>query len=357
MNISTDVLISVGQFVAAIAILILIHETGHYLAARLLGIEVEEFGIGFPPRITTLFRAGGTEFTLNWLPFGGFVRPKGENDASVPDGLAAASPWKRLTVLAAGPLMNILAGVLLYAVIFTRIGAPDTSQVIVIEVAPDSPAEEAGLQSGDIITRVEGTPISNTQQVHEIIYSHLGKSLEMEFTRGDRQMSIHLTPRVNPPPEGAIGILMGNPVKPVTFFAALPRGVTTSFEHMAVILTMPVRILQGEIQADQARLVGFKGMYDLYQNARQVDAQAEAAPGVNSLAFFTTITISLAVLNLLPFPALDGGRILLILPEIVLRRRIPQKYENLINFVGLALLILLMFYINIQDFVNPPQIR
>src|SRR5512139_2428393 len=98
-------------FILAIVALIIVHEFGHFLASRLLGVEVEEFGLGFPPRLLTMFVAGGTKFTLNAIPLGGFVRPKGENDPSVPGGLAAASPWVRLVVLFAGPLMNLLVGV------------------------------------------------------------------------------------------------------------------------------------------------------------------------------------------------------------------------------------------------------
>ena len=111
-------------FILAIVALILVHEFGHFLASRLLGVEVEEFGLGFPPRLFTLFTAWGTKFTLNAIPLGGFVRPKGENDPTIPGGLAAASPWVRLVVLSAGSIMNLFLGVILSTIIVLRVGEP-----------------------------------------------------------------------------------------------------------------------------------------------------------------------------------------------------------------------------------------
>src|SRR3990172_323177 len=156
---------AIAQFVGALAALIIIHELGHFFASRLLGVEVEEFGLGFPPRILTLFTAGGTRFSLNLIPLGGFVRPKGENDPSVPGGLAAASPWVRLAVVSAGPLANLAVGVILYALIFARVGMPITNQVLVVEVAENSPAQQAGLLPGDLIVRVNEVEVDSMQEI------------------------------------------------------------------------------------------------------------------------------------------------------------------------------------------------
>src|SRR5512134_3457399 len=128
-------------FILAFDGMVLIHEFGHFIVARLCKIEVEEFGIGLPtPGALTLFTWQGTRFTLNWLPLGGFVRPKGENDPNVPGGLASASPWKRLVVLFAGPLMNLLAAVVIYSIIFNRVGVPDTSKVLIASITAKGPA-------------------------------------------------------------------------------------------------------------------------------------------------------------------------------------------------------------------------
>src|SRR4030065_575328 len=118
----------VVEFALGLILLVFIHELGHFAVARICKIGVDEFGIGIPPRLVTLFESGGTKFSLNWLLFGGFVRLKGENDPTVPGGLAASKPWVRLSVLFAGPLANLLVGVILYALIFSKIGMPMTNQ-------------------------------------------------------------------------------------------------------------------------------------------------------------------------------------------------------------------------------------
>jgi regulator of sigma E protease len=334
--------------------LIIIHEFGHFAAARLFKIPVEEFGLGFPPRVATLFTAGGTKFTLNLLPIGGFVRPKGENDPNIPDGLAAANPWKRLGVLIAGPLSNLLVGVVLYAMIINRLGAPIPDQVQVIEVAPGSPAEQAGLLPGDLIIQVNETKIEGTESIHGAIYDNLGETTQITYLRDGQTSTVTLVPRPDPPEgEGAIGIVMSNPTEPVSVIAALPAGVDAVYQHSETLLTFPVKIIQGEMDASEGRLLGFKGMFDVYQAVQETEAEQNIPPGVNVLGFFATLTISFGILNLLPIPALDGGRIMFTLPEIILGRRVPPKYENAIHLVSLALLLMLLLFVNLQDFINP----
>jgi len=156
MNSTLNLLLNIVEFIVALGILAGMHEFGHFLMARLSNIDVEEFGLGFPPRLVKLFTWRGTDFTLNWIPFGAFVRPKGENDPDVPGGLGAANPWKRLGVLLGGPVMNLLIGVLLFSLVFTEVGQPDTRTVQVIDTSPNSPAAQAGLIAGDVITQING---------------------------------------------------------------------------------------------------------------------------------------------------------------------------------------------------------
>lgn len=347
-------LVDILQFAGALAALIFIHELGHFIAARLLKIEVEEFGLGLPPRLLTLFTVGGTRFTLNSIPLGGFVRPKGENDPNIPGGLAAASPWVRLGVLVAGPIANLLIGVLLYAVIFSKIGFPVLDQVQIIEVMPNSPAEQAGLRPGDLILKVNDQEIKSTRSLSENIYSHLDEPIQLTYSRQGQQVTVTLVPRSQPPEgEGAIGIVMSNPTRKVNVLTAIPTGVVAVYHHSREILTFPIRMIQGQISPQEGRLVGLKGMFDLYQNIQESQPPPNVPQEINILGFFATITISLGLLNLLPIPALDGGRIMFALPEIVLRRRIPPQYENAINLVSFALLLMLLLFINLQDFVNP----
>ena len=190
------------EFVASLAILIIIHELGHFLASKLFKVEVEEFGIGFPPRLVTIFKAGGTIFSLNAIPLGGFVRPKGENDPTVEGGLAAAKPLVRIAVFLAGPLANILTAVILYSIIFVRIGAPDPSranEVLINVVAQNSPASAAGLLAGDVITKVNGQEIDSTDKLHDLVYANLGQEMIFTYRRDGQEAEVKLTPRANPP--------------------------------------------------------------------------------------------------------------------------------------------------------------
>lgn len=338
----TSAVFQLLTFIIGIAILILLHELGHFIAARLLKVEVEEFGLGFPPRALRLFRAWGTEFTLNWIPLGGFVRPKGENDPDIKGGLAAASPWVRLTVLLAGPLTNIVIGILLGAILFYNIGKPISDKVLVNLVAEGSPAAQAGLRSGDLILEVNSIKIDGQEKLQQLIQDNLGLPISLKVQRNEQLLVVNLTPRIDPPEgQGAIGIVMTNPSEPISFNQAITQGVSITLENIRRILTLPIRMIQGDASPGEGRLVGYRGMFTIYQQM------------MNPLWFFMAISISLGVINLLPIPALDGGRILLLLPEIFIRRRIPPQYENAIHMVGFALLIILLIYINVQDFINP----
>ena len=338
-------IIQLIQFILGLGILILFHELGHFLVARTLKIEVEEFGVGFPPKLVKLFEAGGTQFTLNWIPLGGFVRVKGENDPDVPGGLAAANPWVRLAVLFAGPVTNLLLGVILATILFYNMGEPVLDRVMVQKIAAYSPAEKAGLQIGDTIVQVEDQVITSVDQLQKAIYDRLGEPTRLIYDRNGQTFATALTPRNPPPPdEGAIGIVMGYQTMPTTWVRAIPRAVRGSYEYCRALLLLPVHLLSGEISPEEARPVGYKGMFDIYQQIR------------NPLWFFMIITLSLGIFNLFPIPALDGGRILLTLPEIVIRRRVPPRFENMIHLVGFTMLLLLLIYINLQDFINPVQL-
>jgi regulator of sigma E protease len=305
----------------------------------------------------TLFHAWGTRFSLNWLPFGGFVRPKGENDPTVEGGLAASSPWVRLAVYLAGPIANLLVGFLLYAIIFSKIGVPITDQVQVIEVVPGSPAALAGLLPGDLLTGVNDMDVNSTLDLQEAIRTNQDKLTVIRYLRDGQEGQVTLTPRSNPPEgQGAIGIVMGNPTRAVSVFSAAPTGALAVIRNGEQLLAFPVRMIRGQIAPEEGRLVGFKGMFDIYQEVRQTEATPTIPAGVNVLGFFATITISLGILNLMPIPALDGGRIMFTLPELILGRRIPPKYENVINLISFALLLVLMLVINLQDFLNPVQL-
>lgn len=354
---SGNFLLTLVEFLVVLGLLLFFHEFGHFFVARLLKIEVEEFGFGFPPRLAKLFTIGHTDFTVNWIPFGAFVRPKGENDPEVPGGLASASPWARLAVLLGGPAMNLLVGLILFSVMFMRIGAPVTNVVEIVEVSPDSPAMSAGLQVGDVIKQIDGIVIDRIETLQRIVQSNLGKTLQVIVDRKGQSVQAQVATRANPPEgQGPVGIAMGNPYKPVSIIQAFPIAGLTAIDQAKQLFIMPVRLIQGKASSQETRVVGPVGMFDIYAEAVRRDAQAAATPlmpAVNVLWFVGTISVALGLTNLLPIPALDGGRIIFVIPELLIRRRIPAQYENLVHLIGFAALLLLMGYITIQDFAHP----
>jgi regulator of sigma E protease len=430
-----EVFSTVIQLIIALSALIILHEVGHYIGAKLFKFEVDEFGIGIPPQALRFWRRKGSltignmhikipagikflqdftvntwidttvqsdtdgtyilqnirildtknrtpenikeqvepgiwriqgevtdinqgmVFTLNWLPLGGFVKIRGEGDTSIPEGLAAANPWKRLVVYFFGPLMNLLLGVILYTVIVSQLGIADASTVNIIEVSPNSPAEAAGLQAGDIIQFIDTTPVDSMNTIHNVIYSNLGKEITLTYLRDGETEETTMVPREEPPEgEGAIGIVMGNPTEQISWFKALPYGAVSTLNHSIALVTLPGQVIKGAISPADARPVGYKGMYDIYQNVQDRELVPGAPQSLNVIWFFTTITISLGVLNLLPIPALDGGRILFALPEIIFRRKIPIQVQNVVNMISFTIMILLFFYINLLDFIQPIQL-
>ena len=348
-------IVNLLQFIVVLASLIILHEVGHFLACRLFGVKVEEFGIGFPPRITKLFEWGGTEYTLNWIPLGGFVKPLGEAQPDIEGGLAASNPLVRIGVYLAGPVMNILAAIVIYAMIFSQLGIPDTSIISIEEVVPDSPAAEAGLQPGDTILRVNRVDPEDYSALREEIYAHLGEEIQIEYLREDETNQVSLVPRVDPPEnEGAIGILMTSPVREISWYQALPLASAATANHSIAVLRLPGQLIRGTAE-DAGRPVGYKGMYDIYSGAKEGQLLPGTSSQINVLLFLVSVTVSLGVLNLLPIPALDGGRILFVLPELLFGKRVSQPVQNAINAIGFISVIVLLIYFNILDFTSPVQ--
>lgn len=341
------------EFVLALAVLIITHELGHFLACRLFKIDVEEFGIGLPPRIIRLFRLGGTEFTLNWFPLGGFVRPKGENDPTVPGGLAAAKPLARIGVALAGPLANLLLAVVVYAVMVGLMGEADpqrANQVEIKGVLPNSPAYEAGLQLGDILLSINGETITSVEQARDIIYQYLDQPVTIEYQRGSAIASVTLTPLSSRSlQEGATGIQLGVPTRRVGFWKAIGYGFRLTYLHIATLVTLTGQLLTGRLPSSGAEVIGPIGMGRIYVGMRELAPVAGALRIVNVLSFLTNVTVTLALLNLLPIPALDGGRVVLAIPELLFRRRLNPKIETALVATTFLLLLGLMILVSFQD--------
>ena len=364
--------LSLVIFFFALGGMIFVHELGHFIAARWAGIEVEEFGFGLPSyKLATLFTWKGTEFTIHALPLGGFVRPKGENDPNVPGGFGSASPWKRLVVLIAGPVMNLLTAIIVFSALIAYEGMPIPGSVKIDTVADNSPAQQANVQPGDILVSINGQKVTDIQPAIDIIRANLDKPVELILDRNGEMITINATPlSTRTAQQGALGVGLADPTRPATFVESISGGATITGLQAATIVYLPIALIQGVIAPDQARLVGFKGIYDLFNysvqedvTSRQEAATVQASGTGNApkptnyvLNLIGVLSVSLGVFNLFPIPALDGGRILFTLPEIFFKKRIPTEWENMVNGIAMLLLIGLMLFVNIMDFVNPANL-
>ena len=308
----------------------------------------------------------GTRFTLNWLPLGGFVRPKGENDPNIPGGLAAANPCKRLAVLFAGPLMNLITAFLIYSLIVSRIGGYEIDKVLIASTVPGSPAEQAGLQAGDIFITGNGEVINSYDTLSGIVSANVDKPINFLVERDGEQVAVIATPQFDAEAGRAmIGVGLSIPHRAITSPVEIVQwGARYTYTNIRALLALPAQLLRGTLAPEQSRLVGLKGIYDIMEYSVEQGIEAsETAPAsqpfdwyIPTLEIIAALSISLGIFNLFPFPALDGGRIIFVLPELILRRRVPHRFENLVHGLGMAFLLLVMLYVNAMDFINPLQL-
>lgn len=349
-----SILWMIGAFALILTPIIFIHELGHFVVARLFNIRVEEFGLGFPPRAVTLFERNGTIYSLNWIPLGGFVRPAGEDDPSVPGGLASASKTARFFTLAAGAIFNFVLAFVIFWIAF-MIGP---SAVAVESVLPDSPAAAAGLQAGDVIVEVNDLPVENAGILVEAVTANAGNEVGLVVERAGDPVSLTLVPRepgeYDPTEEGPIGIGLTHQSSRRWALGPL-EAATTSLESMWQIVDLtvraPIMLMQGEITAQEARPVGPVGISQIAGQTAQYTATT--GDWFQLLRITAFISVALGFTNLLPIPALDGGRILFVLLEAVRGRRIEPEREGMVHLVGMLFLLGLMFLLIIQDVANP----
>jgi regulator of sigma E protease len=340
-----------------LSVLLVAHELGHFFTARWAGITVEEFGVGLPPRLLGIKR-GGVIYSLNAIPFGAFVRMLGEEDPTHPGSFARKPKLVRMGVLAAGSAMNFLLAVVAFAVAFAT-GVPtivNETAIRVVSVAENSPAQAAGLQVGDLIYTIGGRPAVPLEQFRQITTENGGKPTALEVERDGARTQVMVTPRANPPKDqGAMGIAIQphGTVGPQRYSIpeSLWMGVTTAGGVVLTTLSIPVLLINGVITPEVARPIGLPGMA---QAAGQA-ASASMASGwwypVLALTGFISAGLSLA--NMLPLPALDGGRFLFVIIEAIRGRRISPEREAAVHFVGLVALLALMILISINDLNSP----
>jgi len=417
--------------VPVLGVLIVVHELGHFLTAIWLGIRVEEFGIGFPPRVFAI-RRKGIDYSLNLLPIGGFVKITGENgDSDDPRSFGKAPAWKRIIVLAAGSFMNLLLAALIFVILAiagTRTVDAPITVVNELSKGDPQPAERAGIKPGDHIVSIAGTPVANDDAIRSLSIQHAGKPTLYEVERGGARASLTITPNMTPPSLGVIlgpyvtpakidsvrpgeavdkaGFKPGDEVvsiggKPLTHRAEAIYLLSQSTGVVDVVVKRDGQVISEPLKLDVGKgseaqkgsaLTFFLPIKMVYQSpwealgtgvkqtwavitlipqgiAQAIEGKAQG-PGVTGIVGIGQITgevaqdsgfnglmrltallgISLFLINLLPLPALDGGRLLFIFIELLRGgRRIAPEKEGLVHFAGMVVLLALMLLITIFD--------
>ncbi len=332
--------------VVVLSFLIIIHELGHFLAAKATGVPVEEFGVGFPPRIYGK-KWRGTIYSINWIPFGGFNKITGEIDPAVPKGLASRGYGVRLLVLSGGIIMSLLLPLVLMSVAFMVPHDIVDGQVVVDQVAPGSPAAMAGIIAGDTIVSADGRPVRSGGDLARDVQLHLGAAMEITITHADATTeTLRIVPRWKPPPEeGALGIhyAVDNSTivsESLPFWRAIPAGVGECIDTLVLYKNGIIGIIIGTVPFVPTGPVG------IVQVTGEV-ARAGVSPVLELTAF---ISIAIAITQIIPFPAIDGGRILFVLIEWARRgKRISPRVEGIIHSIGFFVLLAVLVLITYQD--------
>lgn len=359
-------------FILLLTFLILIHELGHFIVARWSKVHIEEFGIGLPPKAITLFHWRGIPFTLNWLFLGGFVRMEGEDATQVEANVKnhkvgtpqAFYPFyqrplpQKLAVVFAGPLVNFLFGVIVFAVLFSIYGIPTKvyDRPVLDAVASDSPAAAAGLRSGDIISSIEAQELQTNEELISYINSHRGEELSFSIDRAGETLLIPIKIRKTediPEGQGAVGIELRSQyeVKQYPLWERPFRGAVAGFKQsiefgMTILRSLGglgKTIASGSVPKDVAGPVGI---------AAQVQREGIFSNGLATVFNFAALlSINLGVMNLLPIPALDGGRIVLLILEKIFKGKRWQEISQMLNTAGFIVLISLLILITVKDVV------
>ncbi|MEX2007420.1 MAG: M50 family metallopeptidase [Candidatus Levyibacteriota bacterium] len=348
-------------FILILTVLVLIHEAGHFFVAKKLGIKVEEFGFGIPPRIFGIKR-GETIYSVNWLPIGGFVKLYGEDSAGggkvgksqhpvkdIGRAFFARPAWQRALVIVAGVVMNFILATVIISYLFGVAGVPVAGdKVIVAGVSPSSPAEQAGLSEGDVVVSVNDVFIKSPTQLTDYTKQHLGEELRVAVEKENGETKeLSLTPRKQyPAGQGPMGVSVATniAIKKYPWYQAPVIGLAESLKTSWMIassLGTTIFQLVTKAQVPQG-VAGPVGIAQLTGQFVQVGPMAV-------LSLVSILSLNLAVLNILPIPALDGGRLFFILIEMVTRKKVSQKYEGYAHAAGMVLLLGLIALITFHD--------
>lgn len=370
------VLLTIGWFLLLLTFLVLIHELGHFLAAKFVKVGVVEFGIGYPPLAKKLFRRWDTDFTINWLPLGGFVRLWGDDaeealpkaGAALPQSLTESSMfnhkkrWERLFIIGAGVFINFLFGVIVFAGLYSRFGIPEKlNHVSVDQVLAGSPAVTAGLQENDEIfsTTVDENQrvtVVSSDQFSKLMSENAGEKVVLHLRRNGEEKDVEVTLRGKDRAanEAALGVIpLDWELRFYPWYEQPLRGVYVglrdSFELGGLILgslgdMVGKLFLRGQVPSDLSGPIG------IVAQAHEMDILSQG--WVGTLRYAALLSINLAVMNLLPIPALDGGRAVFVLIEGFIGKARRQRWEQRVNGIGMVFLLVLIFLISLKDVVK-----
>lgn len=340
---------SLVTYIAVLAGLILVHELGHFWAARRKGVVVEEFGIGLPPRVLTLGRRGETVFSLNALPVGGFVRLKGEDEDAGPGSFWRAAAVDRAVILLAGPLANILTAFVVLWFAYTAV-IPGGG-VWIIQVDPTYPAAAAGIRSGDVIEAVDGRRVTTRGEVVAAIREKEGAAVTLEIRRDGERLTVTVTPQIDPDGVPRVGVVLAERVAVWRAPFLVAQELTGFLVNM---VRLPAAAIRGYVSPEEVRPLGPVGIGRVFVDV----VEEQPHPRVRLLTILrlaAIISFALGVTNLLPLPALDGGRLMFVLLEIARRgKRVSPSKEGLVHLIGMAFLLTLMAVITYYDILHPP---
>ncbi|MEJ0021286.1 MAG: M50 family metallopeptidase [Candidatus Doudnabacteria bacterium] len=355
------ILLAIVVFIIILGILVFVHELGHFIMAKRAGMRVEEFGFGFPPRIFGI-QKGETLYSINWIPLGGFVKIVGEDgsDSPDPESFGNKSFWQRFFVLLAGVTMNVILAWVLIS-IGMGLGLPTVldegdqlpasahikNQTIgILEVEAKTPAADAGLKPGDSITKINGQPVGSIQDTQTATLADAGKPTIFTIKRGSEIFDKTITPRVNPPSgEGSLGVALGS-VAYVSYpwYQAPYRGGIAVINLIILTVTTFASLIGQFFQGHNvgAQLSGPVGIAVLTKDVT-------ALGFIYLLQFTAVLSVNLAIINAVPFPALDGGRVLFLIIEKIRGKKMPIRAEIWANTIGFMLLLLLMVVVTVHD--------
>ena len=340
--------------VPILSLLMLVHEWGHFVTARRSGITVQEFGFGLPPRLFGIER-GGVIYSINAIPFGAFVKMLGEEDPTQPGSFARQPKRVRALVLAAGSGMNFITAAVVFAIAYmSGWPTPVDNEVEIVQVVSGTPADQAGIRAGDMVVAVNNEPIVRVEDFRNRTQQNLGRPMQVTLTRDGQQQTVTMTPRANPPEgQGAVGVALRAPVRAQNhgLIESIGLGFSRAVQIVAFTLAAPVMAIQGAISPDMLRPIGLPGMAQVASQA--VDYATDTGAWFPILTVTGTFSAGLSVANMLPLPALDGGRLFFILIEALRGRRVNPEREGMFHFVGIVVLITLMVLISINDLVAP----